>query len=112
MEGMMQEDTLARKDLALKPEVSELQRLRERLLTNQDGLLTQTRTRLLRLAQARGVAPDALDDIVQETLFEAWNHLDRLYAPLGFAAWIDEICRNICRRFARRRAFDLLRYTP
>ncbi len=90
----------------------EWQRLRSALLTDQDGILTETRRRLARLAQARGVEPHAIDDVVQETLLEAWSHLDRLHAPAGFHLWIDEICRNVCRRAAHRREVDLLRRAP
>jgi RNA polymerase sigma factor (sigma-70 family) len=91
---------------------SELQRLQDALLSDRDGQLSATCLRLTRIAQARGVAPDSIDDVVQETLLEAWNHLDRLYAPAGFHAWIDEICRNICRRYAHHRTVDLLLHTP
>ncbi len=62
------------------------------------------RPRLLRLARLRGVPADAAEDVVQETLLEAWRCLDRLYDPTGFDRWLDEICRNICRRYARRHA--------
>src|SRR5260221_12663805 len=68
--------------------------------------------RLRRLAQLRGVAPDAIDDVVQETLLEAWKHLDRLQPLEGFHTWVDEICRNICRRYTRKKQTDLLRYVP
>ncbi len=87
----------------------EWQRLRSALLTDQDGILTETRGRLARLARARGVEPQTIDDVVQETLLEAWSHLDRLHAPAGFHLWIDEICRNVCRRATHRREVDLLR---
>ncbi|HLZ64499.1 MAG TPA: sigma-70 family RNA polymerase sigma factor [Ktedonosporobacter sp.] len=90
----------------------ERQRLRLALLTDQDGLLTATRQRLARLAHARGVEPTAIDDVVQETLLEAWSHLERLHSPGGFHPWIDEICRNICRRYARCQQENLLRYAP
>lgn len=90
----------------------ERERLRSALLTDHDGILTSTRRRLARLAQARGVDPSSIDDVVQETLLEAWSHLERLHAPAGFQPWIDEICRNICRRAARRREMDLLRHIP
>jgi RNA polymerase sigma-70 factor (ECF subfamily) len=83
--------------------------LQSALLADHDGLLSATRLRLARLARARGVEAHLVDDVVQETLLEAWSHLDRLTTPAGFPAWIDEICRNICRRAARRRAIDLLR---
>jgi RNA polymerase sigma factor (sigma-70 family) len=82
------------------------------LLTNKEDVLRATRPRLIRLAQLRGVAPDAIEDVVQETLLEAWKHLDRLQSPDGFQFWINEICRNVCRRYARRRAGDLLRHIP
>ena len=91
---------------------SELQHLKDALLNNADGQLTATCQRLVRIAQARGVAPAVIDDVVQETLLEAWRHLDRLYAPQGFQAWIDEICRNICRRYAHRQAVELSRSMP
>ncbi|MDQ2717879.1 MAG: sigma-70 family RNA polymerase sigma factor [Chloroflexota bacterium] len=108
----MQEYTPAGEDSAPQAVPDEVQRLQEMLLIDQDGLLSATRVRLMRVAQARGVAPDAIDDVVQETLCEAWKHLDRLYAPAGFHVWIDEICRNICRRYAHRHAMDLLRSAP
>lgn len=90
----------------------EWQRLRSALLTDQDGILTETRRRLARLARARGVEPHVIEDVVQETLLEAWSHLDRLHTPAGFHLWIDEICRNVCRRAAHRREVDLLRRVP
>ncbi len=68
--------------------------------------LAAARPRLLRLACLRGVAPDAVEDVVQETLLEAWTHRERLYAPAGFHLWLDEICRNVCRRSLRTRASD------
>ena len=91
---------------------TELQHLREALLNDTNGQVTATCRRLVRIAQARGVAPDVIDDVVQETLLEAWHHMDRLYAPEGFQAWIDEICRNVCRRYTHRQAFELRRSVP
>ena len=82
------------------------------MLTDQDVLWRTARPRLVRLAQLRGVPPDAIEDVVQETLLEALKHLHRLYAPDGFYAWIDEICRNICRRYARKRQLELVRSIP
>jgi RNA polymerase sigma factor (sigma-70 family) len=71
-----------------------------------DALLAMARPRLLRLARLRGAPPDVAEDIVQETLLEAWRCLDRLYDPRGVDRWVDEICRNICRRYARKHASD------
>jgi len=84
--------------------------LRSALLTDQDGVLTATRRRLAGIAQARGMESQVIDDVIQETLLEAWSHLDRLRSPAGFHPWVDEICRNICRRVNRTRQQDARRY--
>jgi RNA polymerase sigma-70 factor (ECF subfamily) len=86
--------------------------LRSALLTDQDGVLTATRRRLARIAHARGMDPQVIDDVVQETLLEAWSHLDRLRSVAGFHPWVDEICRNVCRRVNRRRGQDTLHHAP
>lgn len=79
--------------------------------SQREALFKTARPRLLRLAQLRGVQPDAVEDVVQETLLQAWKHLDRLSAPEGIHLWLDEICRNICRRYARKHAVEQ-RYFP
>ncbi len=91
---------------------SELQRLKNTLLSDTNGQLTAICGRLVRIVQARGIVPGLIDDVVQETLLEAWRHIDSLYAPEGFQAWIDEICRNVCRRYTHRQAIELLRSVP
>ncbi|MGO8947864.1 MAG: RNA polymerase sigma factor [Ktedonobacterales bacterium] len=58
--------------------------------------------RLLRLARTQRVAPDALDDVVQETLLEAWRSRERLRDETRVAGWLEGICRNVCRRHLRR----------
>lgn len=77
------------------------QRTHMQLAANIDTLLADARPRLLRLARLNGVPQDATDDVVQETLMEAWRHLENLHTPERFAAWLDGICRNVCRRQAR-----------
>src|SRR5215472_7409126 len=77
--------------LAAEPEPADEQE------TNRDGnnacgqlavdleqVLSAARPRLLRLAQTRGVTLDAAEDVVQETLIEAWRHLDHLRSPERF----------------------------
>lgn len=71
-------------------------------------LLARTRPRLERLARLRGVTVDATDDVIQETLLAAWRALDRLHAPERFDAWLDGVCRNVCRRWARAQSADPL----
>ncbi len=71
-----------------------------------EAALVAARPRLLRLARLRGVPADVAEDVVQETLLEAWRCVDRLYDPTGIHRWLDEICRNICRRYARGHALD------
>ncbi len=68
------------------------------LLADMEQVFTEARPRLLRLARLNGIPADGLDDVVQETMMEAWRHLDNLRDPQRFNAWLDGICRNICRR--------------
>jgi RNA polymerase sigma factor (sigma-70 family) len=63
-----------------------------------EGSLANARPRLLRVAHWNGIAPDCIEDVVQETLIEAWQHVDNLREPQRFNAWLDGICRNVCRR--------------
>lgn len=74
--------------------------------------LVAARPHLYRLAQVRGVPAESLDDVVQETLLEAWRHLDRLTAPEGIHLWLNEICRNICRRHARKQLTEFRHSFP
>lgn len=71
---------------------------------NLNELLQEARPRLLRLARLNGVEADAAEDVVQETFFEAWRHLEKLREPERFAAWLDGICRNVCKRQVRLQA--------
>ncbi len=67
-----------------------------------EELFLRAEPRLLRLARSQRIAPDAAEDIVQETLLEAWRSLDHLRDEARFAAWLDGICRNVCRRHQRK----------
>ncbi|HKV57600.1 MAG TPA: RNA polymerase sigma factor, partial [Ktedonobacteraceae bacterium] len=77
------------------------QRTHMQLAANIDTLLADARPRLLRLTRMNGIPQDVADDVVQETLMEAWRHLENLHTPERFSAWLDGICRNVCRRQAR-----------
>lgn len=74
-----------------------------------EEVLAAARPRLMRLARMQGVASDAIEDVVQETLVEAWRHLDRLRTPERFHAWLDGICRNVCLRWSSTQRKYLLR---
>lgn len=71
------------------------------LTTHLEELLSVAQPRLARLAQKQGVPPDGLDDVVQETLVEAWRHLEHLRNPDSFDAWLNGICRNVSLRWNR-----------
>jgi len=71
------------------------------LSTQIEELLSAAQPRLARLAQKQGVTPDGLDDVVQETLVEAWRHLEHLRDPDSFDAWLNGICRNVSLRWNR-----------
>ncbi|MBV9229331.1 MAG: sigma-70 family RNA polymerase sigma factor, partial [Chloroflexi bacterium] len=74
-----------------------------------EEILAAARPRLLRLARMQGVAPDAIEDVVQETLVEAWRHLDKLRTPEHFHTWLDGICRKVCLRWFSTQKKYLLR---
>src|SRR5437016_833818 len=84
------------------------------LTSNLEAVFAAARPRLLRFAQKRGVTPEAADDVVQETLIEAWRHLNHLCSPDRFDAWLIGICRNVCLRWshAHRNSITRLEYLP
>ncbi len=64
-----------------------------------EELFKAARPDLIRFALARGVSADGVEDVVQETLLEAWRHLDQLRAIERLEAWLRGICRNVCLRW-------------
>lgn len=71
-----------------------------------DALLTDIRPRLLRAVRAWGIPADRAEDIVQETLLAAWQHLDHVRSPDRFDAWLISIAHNCCRMYFRRARSD------
>lgn len=63
--------------------------------------MAAARPRLLRLARAHGLSSETAHEVAQETLLEAWRHLDALSEPAGFQVWLSAICRHVCRRYSR-----------
>lgn len=74
--------------------------------------VTAARPRLLRLARAYGLPTDTAHEVVQETLLEAWRHLDALSDPTGFQAWLKAIGDNVCRRYVRAHHMRTQREIP
>lgn len=67
------------------------------------------RTRLVRLCARLSGDPEAAEDLAQETLLEAWRHVQRLHDPTGRGPWLNAIARNVCLRWRRSHARDLAR---
>ena len=70
--------------------------------TSLNQMLAAARPRLMRLAYTRGVAPDEVDDAVQEALLVAWRRLNHLRSRERFDAWLDAICRHVCQHYVRK----------
>lgn len=77
-------------------------------ITTFEQKVAAARPRLLRLAQLNDVPLDAVEDVVQATLLESWSHLPYLREPDRFDAWLDGICRNMCRLWRRASRSALL----
>ncbi len=67
-----------------------------------ERLLAAARPRLVSVARGQGIAPDLIEDVIQETMVEAWQHLAYLRDPARFHIWLNGICRNVCLRWWRR----------
>lgn len=72
-----------------------------KLVNNLEALLATARPRLAHIAHTYGVPLDGVDDIVQETLVEAWQHLASLRTPERFDAWLNGICRHVSLHWMR-----------
>jgi RNA polymerase sigma factor (sigma-70 family) len=77
------------------------ERQREEIWT--PDVLLGERARLVRLCAYLTGDPDVAEDLAQETLIEAWRHIERLHDPSGVDRWLAAIARNVCRRWQRRR---------
>lgn len=77
-----------------------------------ENLLKAAEPRLVQLAQRSGVPPDVVGDVVQETLVAAWQNLAHLRSPEHFESWLDGICRNMSKRWARAQSITDLHQRP
>lgn len=71
-----------------------------------EGELSLERGRLMRLCARLSSDVDAAEDLAQETLLEAWRHLQELRDPERRSPWLSGIARNVCLRWTRSRARD------
>lgn len=75
-------------------------------------MLSAERPRLTRLCAYLVGDADAAEDLAQETLFEAWRHIDRLRDPDAFSPWLSGIARNVCARWLRAHGRETARVVP
>ena len=73
---------------------------------------SQERTRLVRLCATITRSSEAAENLAQETLLEAWRHLEGLRDPDKRAQWLSIIARNVCRRWNRRLLRQLAHQVP
>jgi len=65
------------------------------------ALFAEERPRLLRLCARLCGNASAAEDLVQETLLEAWRNAAKLTSPEGASRWLTAIARNVCLRWQR-----------
>lgn len=58
--------------------------------------LAAARPRLLCVARHQGLSPEASEEVVQETLLDAWRTIESLREPERFDGWLAGICRRHC----------------
>jgi RNA polymerase sigma-70 factor (ECF subfamily) len=68
--------------------------------------LEKERPRLVRLCTSWLNDPMTAEDVVQETLLEAWRKIETLRDPLAFRGWLAGIARNMSLRRLRRLGRD------
>lgn len=68
--------------------------------------LAAARPRLVRLASHVGIPAHSVEDVAQETLIEAWRHVNQLRQPERFDAWLNSICMRRCLRWQRTNYAD------
>jgi RNA polymerase sigma factor (sigma-70 family) len=72
----------------------------------------EERARLLRYCAGVTGDVDAAEDLVQQTLLEAWQHAGRLQAPEARMPWLLGIARNMGLRWLRSRGREAARHAP
>lgn len=67
-----------------------------------DVSLALERSRLVGLCAAMTGNADVAEDLAQETLLEAWRHIEELRDQEKFLSWLSGIARNVCLRWRRK----------
>ncbi len=78
-----------------------MERSSTEIIGNLTWLMEQERGGLFRLCLRYCGQPDAAEDLVQETLFEAWRNRHKLSGPTLSAGWLYRIARHVCLRWRR-----------
>ncbi len=71
-----------------------------------DVSLSLERSRLVGLCARLTGNADIAEDLAQETLLEAWRHLNELRDQEKFTQWLSGIARNVCLRWMRKHGRD------
>lgn len=76
-----------------------------------DASLSLERSRLVGLCARITGNVDIAEDLAQETLLEAWRHLDALRDQERFPQWLSGIARNVCLRWMYKHERDAAHIT-
>jgi RNA polymerase sigma-70 factor (ECF subfamily) len=74
--------------------------------------LQAERSRLVGLCATLTGNVDVAEDLAQETLLEAWRSIDKLRETELFTHWLSGIARNICLRWLRKNARNVMTPLP
>ncbi|SRR6266700_1563446 len=79
------------------------------LVYSEEQILAE-RARLVRLCARLTGDAQVAEDLAQETLIEAWQHIGQLREPENMSAWLSGVARNVCLRWARTRGRERTRF--
>jgi RNA polymerase sigma-70 factor (ECF subfamily) len=77
-----------------------------------EASLALERPRLVGLCARLTGRSDVAEDLAQETLLEAWRHLNNLRDQQKFSQWLSGIARNVCLRWQQKQAKDASHAAP
>jgi len=92
-------------DMAMAPNISDEQLVRHSAVGDARAFVELVRRNervLTALVRYEVRDPASIEDVLQETLLQAWRGVGTLRQPAHFRAWLLQIARNRCRDFHRR----------